>query len=80
MVTSTESLPALAGLICPLIIFHVHGFSHPFSREHIRTTNCYILLLFRLICWHGVILLSVIITISSAVIISPLAHNCYYHS
>ena len=46
MVTSTESLPALAGLICPLIIFHVHGFSHPFSREHIRTTNSVIFYFF----------------------------------
>ena len=46
MVTSTESLLLLAGPIYPLIIFHMHGFSHPFSREHIRTTNSVIVYFF----------------------------------
>ena len=46
MVTSTESLPLFAGPICPLIIFHMHGFSHPFPREHIRTTNSVIFYFF----------------------------------
>ena len=46
MATSTESLPFLAGPICPLIIFHIHDFSQPFSCEHIHTTNSVIFYFF----------------------------------